>query len=135
VALPLRLAGLGRLPQGEVGRVALAGALERARARLGVGQAAVGELAVVGVLGDVEPHVALGRVRDAALDQHLRHLQDVRDVLGRLGEVVDRVDAEREQRVLVVLRLPLGQLRHRRAFLLGGLDQLVVDVGDVDRPT
>ena len=67
--IPHRLAGLGGFPEGEVGGVALAGAFQRRACRLPALRPAVGQLAVVGVLGDIEPDVALGRVGEALVDQ------------------------------------------------------------------
>ena len=66
-AVPRRLLRLGRLPEGEVRDVPLAGGRLAAVAvdRL---DAAVRELAVLQVLADVEVHVAVRRVREAALN-------------------------------------------------------------------
>ena len=71
-AVPRRLAGLGALPEGEVARVALAVADLDAGAGLQLLGIAVAELAVVGVLGDVEVDVAAGGVGVALVDQPLR---------------------------------------------------------------
>ena len=48
--------------------------------------------------------------------------------------MVDLVDAQRREIAVVVGDVFLGDLEHRDAPLVGLLDQLVVDVGDVDDP-
>ena len=132
--IPHRFAGLGGLPEGEVGGVALAAAFEGARAGLLLVGAAVGELAVVGVLGDVEPDVAASGVSKALVDQRLGDPQDLRHVLGGLGKLVDRIDAERGEALVVLGGVALGQRLHGGPLLGGGVDQLVVHVGDVHDP-
>ena len=48
--------------------------------------------------------------------------------------MVDLIDAERGQVAVVVGDVFLGDVEHRDAALVGLLDELVVDVGDVDDP-
>ena len=132
-AVPRRLAGLGGFPEGEVGRVAFAVGAAAAVA-LHCVERAVGELAVVGVLGDVEVHVAAGLVGEAAVDELFDERDDLGHALGGAGEVVDLVDAQRREVAVVVGDVLLGDVEHRDVALVGFVDQLVVDVGDVDDP-
>jgi hypothetical protein len=114
--------------------VALAAALQVAEARRLLLDLAVGELAVVAVLGHVEPEVPAGRVGETVFDQPFAHLDDLADVLGGLGEPVDGVDAEGREALEILLRVPLGQLGNARLEPVGGVDELVVHVRDVDHP-
>ncbi|CAO0827998.1 hypothetical protein SMICM17S_00216 [Streptomyces microflavus] len=128
--LPARLAGLGRLPHGEVPLVALAG-LALAGGLPQVVQLLVGELQVAGEGPDVEVDVAVGLVGVAALDEAAHHLDHLGDVAGGTGLVGGRQAA---QRVVAVVERALVLVTDRPpgAALLGGLlDDLVVDVGDV----
>src|SRR5207302_7403463 len=107
--VPHRLAGLGGFPQGEVGGAALAAAFERAGAALLLLGAAVGELAVVFVPGDIEPDVAVDGVGETVVDQRLAHADDLGHVLGGLGKAVDRVDAEGGEALVIFGRVALGE--------------------------
>ena len=93
---------------------------------------AMAELAVFGVLGHVEVHVAVGYVGKAFFDQRFGQRDDVGHVLGGPWEMIDRVDAHRLEVAHVVGRHLLGQGGHRHAAGFRFVDQLVVDVGDVD---
>ena len=127
---PGGLARLGRLPQGEVGRVPLPLG-HAAPFALHLFRGAIAELAVIVVLGHVEVDVALGLVGKALGDQRLREVDDLVDVLGAAGEVVDGVDAQGIDIAKVVGRHLLGQGGHRDPAGIGLVDQLVVNVGDV----
>ena len=132
-AVPRGLARLGRFPEREVGDVplAFAGAAAFALQRF---DRAVRELAVFGVFADVEVDVAIRFVGDAAVDEAVDEVDDLRHALGCAREVVDLVDAERREVRVVVGDVFLGDFEHRDAALVGFLDELVVDIGDVDDP-
>ena len=136
-ALPAGLAGLGGLPQGEVERVALA-VLEALAvcpqlpvAALHLVDVAAGELAVPGVAAHREVDVALRLVGVALLDEGLDQADHGADLLGGLGahgRVLDAGAAHVLDEGVGVLR---GHLGGAAALLVGLLDDLVVDVGDV----
>ena len=132
-ALPRWFTRLGLLPEGEVGRRPLPfrRGTPFALHRL---DRAIGELAVVGISGDVEVGVAVAGVGRPLGDQSLDEGDDRADVLGGLWHHVDARDAECGEVVEVVGGHLLGEFRHRRAAdgTLG--DDLVVDVGDIDDP-
>ena len=132
--VPLRLAFFCRLPQGEIGGVALALALQVAQARRLLLDLAAGELAVVAIASNVEPDVAALRVGEAVLDQRLAQVDDVGDVVGGLGEFVDGVDAEQREAVEILGGVLLRQGLHRGVEPFRGVDELVIDVGDICHP-
>ena len=130
-AVPGGLARLRRLPQDEVGGVALVGRDLHPGAGDHVVQGTAGQAAIVGEAGRVEQHVPFGGIGVAPLDQladHGQHLGDVRRGPGLEG---GRKAVQGGHIVIVDLRKPLGDHRdvhpllHRR-----GVD-LVVHVGDV----
>ena len=129
--LPGRLARLVALPQGEVPRVALGVGALGVAGRPHVLEPLPGQAAVVRLGADVEVHVAAGRVGVAGLDQP-PHQHD------HLGHVPGgpRLDVRRQAAEHVVgpgegALVLLGHRPPRDALLLGGADDLVVDVGDV----
>ena len=94
---PARLAGLGQLPQGEVGRVALllgAEDLPLAAADQHLVERLVGEEAVVLDGADVHVDAVVGRVGAADLDQLADHGDHLVDVVGGVGDVGRRVDPD-----------------------------------------
>jgi hypothetical protein len=132
-AVPLGLVLLGRLPQHEVGRVALVGRDLDAGAGDHLVQVAARQLAVVGEALGVEQHVALGGVGLAVLHQLADHLDDRADMLGGLGL---QVRTQRAQRVGVLViggEIAVGDDLDVDAFVGGLLVDLVVDVRDVAR--
>ncbi len=132
-AFPRRLAGLGRLPKSEIGHVAFAGGCFAPLALHRVDRA-VGEFAVVRVFADVEIHVAVRDVGEAAFDEAVDELNDLRHALGGAREHVDLVDAQRGQVLVVVGDVFLGHVEHRDAALVCLLDKLIIDVRDVHNP-
>src|SRR5205814_7163261 len=100
--IPFGLVGLGGFPECEVGGVALAAALKVAGAGFLFFGAAVGELAVVGVLGDVEPDIAVGGVGEALFDQLLDQRDDLGHVLAGLGKAIDGIDAQAGEGVEII---------------------------------
>ena len=135
-ALPGGLAGLGGLPDGEIGGVLLQVVVHLAAelpvAALQIIQLQVAQFAVAVVALDPEVDVAvLGHIGVTAVDQVLDNREDLLDVLGGPG-LDSGFAAVQAFGVLEVLGLePLGHLFHGGALLLGLGDQLVVDVGDV----
>ena len=128
---PGGLAGLGRLPQHEIHRVALVGRDLDPRAGLHLVQRAAGQQAVIGHGGHVEKHVVLGDVGVAALHQALDQRLHLADVLR--GARLDR-RVERAERIHVLVELPrraFRQVADGNAFLGGARVDLVVDVRDV----
>src|SRR5581483_2447559 len=129
--IPRRLAGLGRLPQREVERRALLLAHVDARAGLELIERLMRELAVGGEIADREVDVALRRVGDPARHQLLDQRDDLAHVVGDLGLDVGRDAAERGGVFAEDLREAFCQREEIFAELVGALDDLVVDVGDV----
>ena len=94
---PRRLARLGQLPQGEVGRVALAlGADDLALAAAGehVVEVLLGEQAVVLDGSHREVHAVVGAVGAADLEQLADHLDHLVDPLGGVGDVGRALEAD-----------------------------------------
>jgi hypothetical protein len=130
---PVGLVGLRRLPEREVGLVALALAgLAPALARALVDDVALGQLAVALELRGVVVHVAVvGDVREALRQQGLDVGDDAGDVLAhpRLGP---RGAAHQGGHVVAVGRdEAVGDGLRRLAGVDRDLDDLVVDVGEV----
>ncbi len=131
--VPGRLARLGRLPQREVERVLLglvdldpgAGPLPQ------VVEAPVDELAVAGHVLHPQIHAGVGDVGGAAVDQRLHEVDHLVDERRGVGPVVGVEDVEVVHR-LDVDGLPVaGDLGLGRSLLVGPVDDVVVDVGDV----
>ena len=135
-AFPGRLAGLGGLPDSEVGgvflQVILHLAAQLAVAALQIVQLEVAELAVLRVALDAEVDVAvLGHIGVARVDQVLDDVQNLLDVLGGAG-LDGGLFAVQTGGILEVLGLKaLGDFLHGGALFLALLDELIVDVGDV----
>ena len=132
--IPGRLAGLGGLPQSEIRRVTLAGLLDGAGAGFLFFDAAVRELSVVGILGDFEVDIAIDDVGEIFVDESAADVDDVLDVIGGPGEFIDAVHAQSGQAIEVFLGVLLDQGFDGRVHAGRGVDELVLDVGDVDDP-
>ena len=128
--LPVRLAGLGRLPQREVARVTL-GRVVGVLGRAHLVQPLAGQRAVGRVGAHVEVHVAAGGVGVIALDQPAHQHDHLRDVPGGPRLDVRRAAADRVvgpgERALVTL----GDDPGGDALAGRGAQDLVLDVGDV----
>ena len=135
--IPRRLAGLGRLPQGEVERVALArlktltvGA-KLAMARFHLVDVAARKLTVSGVRAHAEVHVALDLVGMPTVDELLHE----RDHVGYLTcGARAHIGVEHACRVHVVderLGVFGGHLRRTSTLFTCAFDDLVVDIGDI----
>ncbi len=123
--------GVGRLPQHEIGRVALVGRDLDPSAGDHVVAAAPRELPVIGVGGDREQHMAFGRIGVPAGDQPFDHRDHLRDILGRPRLDIGRQGAERRHILVKSRRRPRRQGRDRLVILAGGGVDLVFDVRDV----
>ena len=132
-ARPHRLAGLGRLPQHEVGRVLLVGRDVHPGAGDHVVHRAAGQLAVVGIGLDVEQHVALGLIGGVVADQPDDHGDD--RFHGLSGPWLDRRRQGPQGRHVGVVGVEVAAGDDADVdALLGGLQiDLVVHVGDVGR--
>ena len=130
---PPRLVGRARLPQDEVGGVALVRRDLDPRAGDHLVERPPRQATVVAGRGDVEQDVTLGGVGDALGDERADHRDHRRDVIGRVRREVGRLDPERAH-VGEVLRLgAVGDDLRLDPLGGGGGDDLVVDVGDVAR--
>jgi hypothetical protein len=127
---PRRFAGLGALPQREVGAGTFAFG-HAAAFTLHRFHAAVAQLAVVGRLAHLEVHVAVGLVGKTLLDETLRQGNDLLDVVGAAREAVDGVDAHCGDVAHIIGRHFLGQLAYGNSPLVAFGNELVVHVGDV----
>ncbi len=128
---PRRLAGLGRLPQREVGGRALALVDVDAGAGAQIVGGLAAELAVRREAGHRVVDVAKHFVGLAVGDQLRRHVDDLGDV-GRDPRLDIRgQDAEQPHLAVVLVGEPARARERILAGLGGGLDDLVVDVGDV----
>jgi hypothetical protein len=126
---PRRLARLGALPQREITLITFT--RRRALALVHVVDPVPRQCPVLGVAQHVEVHIALGRVRVAALDETLDQLHHLGDVPGGAGFGRRRQHAERVigrgERTLEGGR----PLPPRPARVRGFVEDLVVDIGDV----
>ena len=131
-ARPAGLAGLGGLPQGKVERVVLVLVLLDARTHHKVIDVAARDLTIVGIAAHGKVHVAvIGGVSVALLDERLDHGDHGTDLLGGAGAHIgiEHVGGAHDADELVgELRRDLGS---RTALLVGALDDLVVDIGEV----
>ena len=131
-ARPAGLAGLGGLPQGKVERVVLVLVLLDARTHHQVVDVAARDLTVVGIAAHGKVHVAvIGSIGMALLDKRLDHGDHGANLLGGAGAHIgiEHVGGAHDADELVgKLRRDLGG---RAALLVGALDDLVVDIGEV----
>ncbi len=134
---PRRLAGLRRLPQGEIELVALAVfqslavGPQLAVTALSLVHIAAGQLAVAGVAAHVEVHVAVGLVGVPALDEALDERDHGADFLGGLRADVGVLHPGRVHVLDEQARVLLGHLGGAAPLFPGPLDDLVVHVGHV----
>ena len=135
-AFPVGLAGLGSLPDREIGgilfQIVVHAAAQLAVSALKVVKVQMAQLAVAGVRLDAEIDVAVaGHIGVAGLHQILDDTDDLADMLGGAGAHGGGLDVQ-TVRVLDVLGLKLaGNLLHRGPLLLAFLDEFVINVGDV----
>ena len=130
-ALPRWLAGTGALPEGEVHGVFLVLVDLNAAARLHALQGAVAELAVALALLHAEENVPPGGVGVAGTHQPADCLDDGTDLLRGPRVDVGASDVQRVHGPEEIVDVPFCQFRRLDALLLGPLDDLVVDVGEI----
>ncbi len=128
---PGGLAGLGRLPQGEVHRVALLLAGSDAGAGPHFVHVALGQFEVAGELLHREVDVAAGGIGHPPGDEALDDGDDLGDVLGGLGLATRQIEAESGHILVEGADEFLGQGVTVDPPLVGPVDDLVVDVGVV----
>ncbi len=129
---PERLAGLGRLPQGEVERVLLFLARSDTRAGLELVDVPAGQLAVAIKGADLEIHVpGRGGVGVALVDEPLRQVDHLRDVLGALGLHGGALDVQLVHVHVELADELLGDFAGLFAHFARAFDDLVVDVREV----
>ena len=130
--LPARLAGLGRFPQHEVERVALALLHFDPGAGLQLLQVLARQLAVFGEAVHGKQHVAaVGHIGMAVFNQLLHHIDDFGNVLGGLGLDIGAGNVQGVKIPVHVGGQSLGQRITAFAVFGRPLDDLVVDIGDV----
>ena len=135
-ALPVGLAGLGRLPDCEIGGVLLQVVVHTAAqltvAALEVVEVQMAQLAVAGVGLDAEVDIPVaGHIGVAGVHEVLDDVDDLADMLGSAGAHGGGLDVQTVG-IPDVLGLKLaGDLLHRGAFLLALFDELVINIGDV----
>ena len=129
--IPVRLAGLGGLPEREVQRIFLDVVHVDARAGLQILDRLVAELAVVLELQRAVVHVAVDGVGIALVDERGDDVDDLRNVLGGLRVNGRLMHAERVGVGEVLVDVFLCDLLARDALFVGALDDFVVHVGEV----
>ena len=130
-AVPADLLGRARLPQHEVGAVALVGGDLNPRAgdhRLAV---AAAQAAIVGVGGNREQDVALRLIGVTLGDQLADHRDHRADFLGRVRRDRRRRDPERAHVVEIMPLVALGNHRRLDPFRRRCGNDSIVDVGNV----
>ncbi len=120
-----------RLPQHEIGGIALVGRDLDTRAGDELVARAARQAAVLGEAADREEDVMIGLVGMALGDEALDHRDHRRDVVGRARLGIGRQRQKRLRIGVKFLGRALGQLADGDAGGLGGGVDLVVDVGDV----
>ncbi len=129
---PGGFAGLGAFPEGEIQGVFLFLARLDARAGLKVFDVAARELAVALVGADAEIDVAVGgRIGVTFGDKVFAERDHVRDVFRGLGFDVGAHDAQTVHIRVERIDVGAGDGLEVRAFAVGPVDDLVVDVGEV----
>jgi hypothetical protein len=130
-AVPARLVGGRGLPQHEIAGVALVGGDLDPGAGDHLVAAAARQLAVGGPRGDREQHVPLGGIGVAGRDQPLDHRDHLRHVAGAARLDIGRQRVQRRHVGVELRRRARGQRVDRLAVGAGGVDDPVVDIGDV----
>ena len=130
-ARPAGFAGLSGLPQGKVERIVLVLVLLDARANHKVVDVAARDLTIVGIAAHGKVHIAvIGCVSVALLDKRLDHGDHGADLLGGAGRtsgsstLAARMTPINLSENSVATSAPFG-------LLVGALDDLVIDIGEV----
>ena len=133
-AVPCRFARLRSLPERKIG------GMSRAAVCLGPGpgkhlfEAATAQFAIVFVASAVEIDVAIKRVSKPLFDQRSNNVLHFFDVLCRVRKVIDSINGHCLKIVKIILSHLFSQSLNRDPFLVGPVDQLVVNVSDIDDP-
>jgi len=120
-----------RLPEHEIGRIALVGRDLNAGAgdhRLPIPLA---EHTIIGVARDGKQHMPLRLIGMAEVDQPLDHGDHRRDLAGRVRRNCGLLDSKGPHVLQIVALVSLGDHRGFNALGLGRGNDLVIDVGDV----
>ena len=120
-----------RLPQHEIHRVLLVGRHFHPRAGDHLVQRAARQLAVIGLGGNIEQHMAFRRIGMAGGDQLFDHGDHLGDMLGGARRHGRRQIAQRRHIFVIDARGLFGQFADGDAALGGARVDLVVHVGDV----
>ena len=132
-ALPAGLVGIRRLPEDEIGRVALVGRDFDPRAGDQLVPAVARQPAVIRHRRDREQHMPVGGIGVLPGDQLFDHRDHPGDMLGRPRLDTGFERAERRHVGLKHRRVAPGDRIDRLARAARRLDDLVVDIGDVAR--
>ena len=131
-AVPGRLARLRGLPEREVHRMVLGRVDLDARAGLHVVETAAAELAVMRELLDAVVDIAVvDHIGVALRDELLDHRDDLRHRLTDARVDIGMADVQRIHRLEIGLDVAVGDVLPRHAFLVGRIDDLVVDIREV----
>ena len=128
---PSRLVRAARLPQHEIGRVALVGSHLDPRTGDHVFHAAARQRAIGRHRRHAEQHMTLGRIGVSAIDQRLDHVDHIADEFGRTRLVIRRQRAKRRHILMETFNRIVAQPVDTDAALGRTGDDLVVDIGDV----
>ena len=130
-AFPRGLAGLLRLPQGEIQRVFLQLIHADPGAAFQIFQILAAQTAIRRERADAEIHVSLAFVGQSLVHQLLDHGDDLGHMLRGPGMHGGGADAQRLGVHEILLDVAVGDLLDRYALFIGLADHLVVDVGEI----
>ena len=129
--LPVRLAGLRRLPQGKVHGVFLLLIHIDSGPCLQILQRLMGKAAVMAELFRPVVDISIGFIGIALVHQGLHHVNDGIHVLRGLGVDSSVVDAQRMGVLEILLDILLRHLLRGDALLIGPADNLIIHIGEV----
>ena len=130
-AVPCGFAGLLGFPEREIARILFGFVHINARARKQVFFAAAAELAVVGAAVHPKIDVAVHRIGVALRLQRLYHADYRRYLSGSPGVTMRAQDIQRVHLFVILLDIRFGELSRGYADVVGGLNYLVVNIGEV----
>ena len=130
-AFPVRFARFGCLPQRKVKRVVLFVVNVDACARHHVFQLAAGQFAVTVKFFHAVINIAVHFVSIALIDKGLHHVNDFRHMLGNARVNMRAADIQHIHFFKINVDIASADIAPRHAFLIGGVDDFVVNVGKV----